>query len=108
MHPARRVLLVLLLGLCLGAASAAAAENRSAAFLSGERAFSGPMALLERLQGLLTSVWGSEGCRIDPLGRCSPEQALSRPVPSDEAPNEAVESDTGCAIDPWGACVRNR
>ena len=103
MHLARRLVVVLLLGLCLGASAATAGENRTPASLGGERAASrSPLGVLERLQGLLTSVWGSTGCWIDPWGRCLAEQTAVEPTPPGASPDDAVESDVGAWIDPWG------
>ena len=109
MHLARRVVLVLGLGLCLETSVLTAAENRTAASRGGESAASrSPLVLMERLQGFLTSVWAKTGCAIDPWGRCSADQTTTNPVPPPASgPSEAVDADDGCAIDPWGACARN-
>jgi hypothetical protein len=51
-----------------------------------------PFALLERLWNSLTSLWAEEGCRIDPDGRCVPNQGSGLTVPTN----------TGCQSDPDG------
>lgn len=105
MHLARRLVVLLLLGLSLGASAATAAENRTPGSLGGERAAShSPLDLLVRLQGFLTSVWGSTGCWIDPWGRCLADRTAVEPPPS-AGPDNAVESDVGAWIDPLGVAA---
>jgi len=44
----------------------------------------------EPLWPFLGSLWGEEGCRLDPSGRCA---------------GAATQADTGCMIDPSGRCA---
>ncbi|HZF08289.1 MAG TPA: hypothetical protein VFE33_05820 [Thermoanaerobaculia bacterium] len=76
--PVRRTLLVLLLAALLTASSALAAGPTPAA-----------PSLLARAWSLLASLWGEEGCHLDPSGRCV----------------TAPKIDTGCNVDPDGRCV---
>lgn len=39
---------------------------------------------------VLIAIWGEEGCRIDPYGRCA---AAAEP------------SEAGCRLDPYGRCA---
>jgi hypothetical protein len=41
----------------------------------------------------LTRVWANNGCRLDPDGRCLPEQSAT------------AEADNGCRLDPNGGCA---
>jgi len=45
--------------------------------------------VLEPLWCFLGSLWGEEGCILDPNGRCLP----------------AAQTDSGCYIDPDGRCA---
>jgi hypothetical protein len=51
-------------------------------------------APLSRFWSFLQSLWGEEGCMLDPSGRCKTAAAQA------PAPN----TDTGCMIDPSGRC----
>ena len=107
MPRARSVVFVLILGLylCLAAPVATAAEHRAPAS-RGHRAF---LIVPESLQGFLVSIWSKTGCHIDPLGRCSQDHATTGAAPPPSSGGSATANlDEGCAIDPWGACVRNR
>ncbi|HZF10034.1 MAG TPA: hypothetical protein VFE33_14690 [Thermoanaerobaculia bacterium] len=51
-------------------------------------------APLSRFWSFLQSLWGEEGCRMDPDGRC--KTAATQPAPN---------TDTGCRMDPDGRCI---
>lgn len=87
----RKVSLLLLLAV-LSAPWTASAEPAARA---GQRGAEAPWDLIVRLWGALTAVWGEEGCRIDPFGRCADQNT----------PPEPTENlDAGCRIDPFGGC----
>ena len=52
--------------------------------------------VLELLWRFLGSLWGEEGCILDPDGRCLPGTA--------GAPAATTQGDEGCRIDPSGRC----
>jgi len=90
----RRALpLLLCAGLLAPWASGATATKPRAAQATAPAASS----LLDRAWRLLQSLWGEEGCRIDPNGRCATGAA--------PAPRPGTETDTGCRIDPSGRCA---
>src|SRR6185295_16232375 len=90
----RRALpLLLCAGLLAPWAAAATAQKARAAQAAAPAASS----LLDRAWRLLQSLWGEEGCMIDPNGRCA-----TRTTP---APRPGTETDTGCMIDPNGRCA---
>jgi hypothetical protein len=83
--------------LALGAAvilpwSAAAEPGRDAFSLCTEGTGSASWNLVAQAWRVLVSLWGEEGCMIDPSGRCAPEEATT-------------PSDIGCGIDPDGRCA---
>jgi hypothetical protein len=56
--------------------------------------------LLGQLWSTLLTIWGEEGCRIDPFGRCADQGTPEEP---------ADRVDEGCMIDPYGGgCRDNR
>jgi len=88
----RRKTLLLLLAACLALPWPAAAAPRR-----GTKTVASATSPLwngawSALQGFLQSLWGEEGCDIDPDGRCAPR--AGRPT-----------AHTGCDIDPDGRCV---
>jgi hypothetical protein len=87
----RRKVLLLLLCAALAAPWASMAASRKPA---PTKAALAPLSLLARSWGFLTSLWGEEGCGIDPSGRCA--TVMSRPP--------APKIDEGCGIDPDGRC----
>jgi hypothetical protein len=90
----RRALpLLLCAGLLTSWASAATAQKPRAAQAAAPAASS----LLDRAWRLLQSLWGEEGCRIDPDGRCA--------TGATPAPRPGSATDTGCRIDPDGHCA---
>jgi hypothetical protein len=78
--PARRIAVVLLLAavLLLPCAASAAPGPVSGSFLP-------------RLWTLLTNLWPTEGCGLDPNGLC-------------KGPALPASSDEGCGLDPDGRC----
>jgi hypothetical protein len=50
-------------------------------------------SFLARTWDFLTSIWGDNGCSVDPNGRCLPGQ------------HSVVALDNGCRVDPDGLCV---
>ena len=93
----RRKIVVLLLGAVLTVSWSLAAAPRHVVPSHAVVASPAPAPFLGRLWTFLTSVWGTEGCRIDPDGRCvaSPSPGLAKPA------------ETGCRIDPDG-CLTTR
>jgi len=93
----RRTALVLLLAALLAPSWALAA---------GPQAPAAP-SLLARAWSLLASLWGEEGCNVDPSGRCVPAPRTDTGCNLD--PNgrcvTAPTTDTGCGLDPNGRCV---
>lgn len=89
--PLRRTTFVLLLSSLLTAPLASAAVRQA----QPKAATSAPSELLSRAWSLLTSLWGEEGCNVDPDGRY-----VTKPVQL--APPHL---DTGCTGDPDGRCV---
>jgi hypothetical protein len=89
----RRTTLVLLLLTLLTTPLASAAVRQA----QPRAATPAPVELLSRAWSLLASLWGEEGCHIDPDGRC-----VTNPV--QVAPPQVHE---GCHIDPNGRCVTN-
>ncbi len=73
-------------------------------------------ALLGKLKGFLSFIWGENGCELEPTGRCgaiaSPNGCVLDPlgrcraedtlVP--EGSQKSILSDNGCEIDPLGRC----
>jgi hypothetical protein len=91
-----RQVVPLLLAATLAAPWSLAAEpRRDAPHRASAAAASARLPLLAPLWSLLTSVWGKEGCHIDPNGRCvaNPDSGLIAPA------------DTGCNIDPSGCAA---
>jgi len=91
----RRRTLALLLATALAASWAAAAGPQ--ARTAPRPATAVHQDLLSRTWSLLASLWGEEGCNIDPNGRCA--TGAVQPVPP------RVHTDTGCNIDPNGRCA---
>lgn len=54
---------------------------------------SGVVNLFAQAWDLLSRVWANNGCRLDPDGRCIPEQKAT------------AEADNGCRLDPSGGCA---
>ena len=50
-------------------------------------------SFLARTWGFVTSVWGDNGCEVDPNGRCLSDQ------------HSVVAVDNGCEVDPSGRCL---
>jgi len=87
-----RSLAVFLLGAALLAPAVSAAPPRShPAPLRSGFLEEGPLDLLARLWASFSSLWGENGCSIDPNGRCA-----SAPV--------RPSGDAGCSLDPSGRC----
>jgi hypothetical protein len=70
----RRKIFPLLLVAALAAPWVASAEPQREERPRASVAAPTPFALLGRLWSALTSVWGETGCRLDPDGRCAPDQ----------------------------------
>ncbi len=92
----RRKVLVLLLVGAFNMPWALAAEPLT----SPERAQTFDWAPLDLLSGFwraLITLWGEEGCTIDPYGRCitSPGSGAT----------SGTTGDNGCTIDPSGRCL---
>jgi hypothetical protein len=106
----RTVVVLLLLGLAAGASAATAAESHTRIPHRAEAVSTqGQLALLGPVGAYFVSIWSNIGCRIDPLGRCAPDQNESAPPPAaGDSSGEALEADAGCIIDPWGACAQSR
>lgn len=47
--------------------------------------------LFTQVWDFLTGVWSTNGCEVDPNGRCQPKPTI-------------VEVDNGCEVDPNGRC----
>jgi hypothetical protein len=88
----RRKTAVLLLGAVLATPLVSAASPRA---LPAQRTASLFEAVLARLLGTLTSLWGEEGCSLDPYGGCTRRSTAIPPV----------TPDNGCYIDPYGGCT---
>ena len=86
----RRKALPLLLCASLFASWASAAAPRKPAAARPAPVSSG---LLDRAWSFLQSLWGEEGCRLDPDGRCATRATEVQPT-----------TDTGCMLDPSGRC----
>lgn len=56
-------------------------------------------ALLSRLWGAVSAVWGEEGCIYDPNGRCREGQAVAA-----NPGGRQVTANAGCEYDPDGRC----
>jgi hypothetical protein len=89
----RRTTLVFLFSALLTASWASAAGLKAQA----KAAAPAPVHLLSRAWSLLVSLWGEEGCNIDPSGRC-----VTGPV---QVAPPKVDTDTGCHLDPSGRCT---
>lgn len=90
----RHKIAVLLLGAVLAApwVSAAAPQAQPAPRTAG-----GFGAVLGRLWSTLTSLWGDEGCSLDPYGRCAGAGG--------SAASSGATLDNGCSPDPYGRCT---
>ncbi|MEO6193811.1 MAG: hypothetical protein ABIS20_12435, partial [Thermoanaerobaculia bacterium] len=92
MRVPRKAAVLVLLALSLGTsglfAAKAPSEGRPAKTATRSAAH-----LFDALWGRVTGVWIKEGCRIDPLGRCS-----TNPAP------QTQPADAGCGSDPLGRC----
>jgi len=53
--------------------------------------------LLSRARSFLLSLWGEEGCHIDPNGLCITGAVQPTPL--------RIDTDSGCHIDPDGLCA---
>jgi hypothetical protein len=91
----RRRTLVLLLAAALATSWASAAGSKAPA--SPRATAAAQQDFLSRAWSLLVSLWGEEGCHIDPNGLC--RAGVAQPVPP------RVHADTGCNLDPDGRCV---
>jgi hypothetical protein len=94
--PLCRKLAILALAGALLAPTVQAGEARSRPAIRDSAApLSASWQVLQHLWGTLVSVWGKNGCRLDPDGRCAPQQD---PAGS----GSALPADNGCRIDPDG------
>ena len=94
----RHKVLVLLLAGGLAAPWALAAEPRALPGPNRAQAFDwAPLDLLAGFWRAFTTLWGEEGCTLDPSGRC-----ITSPG-SDATPG--TTSDNGCTLDPSGRCL---
>ena len=93
-RPAAGVLL-LLLGLTLGASTSFAATATPATTARQGAAARGD--LLDQLRGFLVSLWSPAGCEMDPLGRCISGATTALP--------HTLAAPVGCRLDPWGRCL---
>jgi hypothetical protein len=91
----RRRTLVLLLAAALATPWASAAGAKAPA--APRATATAHQDFLSRAWSLLASLWGEEGCHLDPNGRC--RAAAAQPVPP------RVHTDTGCNLDPNGRCT---
>ncbi len=54
--------------------------------------------LLTRFWNALTSLWGENGCSVDPFGRCIPGTRSG-------TSGATTTGDAGCSVDPNGRCI---
>ena len=87
----RSLVVVVGLWLCLGPSVVSAAEAPKEPV--GREAGSGMASILDHLGAYLKAVWETEGCHIDPLGRCVPGTGTTDPAP---------DTDEAGHIDPFG------
>lgn len=103
----RSVLCLLLFGASAGASFALAPQDRSWQPRAASRVESPARpGFLAALQELLIRAWARNGCEIDPLGRCQPNQAPAANPPAGDA--AVIQGDNGCEIDPAGRCITAR
>ena len=79
MRHVRRIAILLVLGILLGASGSFAAEAQPA-----DRG-----SVFSQVWDFFSALWSDSGCIIDPLGRCV---------------DEPSEIDEGCGMDPLGRC----
>jgi len=91
----RRRTLILLLAAILAASWTTAAGLGARPVPKAAAAFH--QGLLSRAWSFLASLWGEEGCNIDPDGRCVAGKVQQTPP--------RVNTDSGCNIDPNGRCI---
>jgi hypothetical protein len=91
----RRRTLVLLLAVILATSWVSAASSKAPTAPRANATVQ--QDFLSRAWSLLASLWGEEGCNLDPNGRC--QAGAAQPVPP------RVHTDTGCHIDPNGRCA---
>jgi hypothetical protein len=85
----RKILLLLVLIALITTPRASAAGPRPESPRSAQAVEDVPF--LGNFWIFLRSVWGKEGCNIDPWGRCVKEPTQNPKI--------------GCHIDPWGHCI---
>ncbi len=103
----RSVVCLLLFGASAGATFALAPQDRSWRPRAASRVESpARTGFLAALQELLTRAWGRNGCEIDPLGRCQPNQEPAANPPAGDS--GSTQGDNGCQIDPAGSCITAR
>lgn len=74
-----------------------ASENRTPARRGRSSAVAqAPWQVLGRLWGALVSVWGENGCSLDPDGRCVSQQGTGG------GSGSGLTADNGCSLDPDG------
>jgi hypothetical protein len=56
------------------------------------------LPLLDRAWSFLQSLWGEEGCMLDPSGRCATHTTQAPALRS-------LRGETGCMLDPSGRCL---
>ena len=105
----RTTAILLLLCLTLGASAGFAAESRARVAHREEPGAGQFLILFQQVGSYLVALWGAEGCRIDPLGRCAADQRAGAALPTGPNSNvQTVDADEGCRIDPWGRCATNQ
>jgi hypothetical protein len=90
--------LVFLLAISSAAPAAFAAPSRTTAHAVPQRA--AERAAVPGLRGWLVRLWSADGCRIDPLGRCSQGSSATPP--------RTLTVDEGCGMDPLGCRAAQR
>src|SRR5436305_11592665 len=97
--------IVLLLSLCFLTTSGFAAESRTAV---GPETLRSAWAdtLARSFRGFLRSLWGADGCGLDPLGRCATQPTTDNGCRLDPLGRCATQptNDSGCILDPLGRC----
>jgi hypothetical protein len=112
MRSFRRVAVVVLLSLAVGASQGVASPSPGEAASREAKPAAAFTAhgIIDLLRTLLRHTWSKEGCRIDPWGRCLAStpttEAGCRMDPWGRCADSTPAADTGCHIDPLGCANR--
>lgn len=102
----RTIAILLVLSLILGASAGRAAESRARVAQREEPGTAQSFNLVQQVRAYLVALWGDEGCRIDPWGRCVADQSAEAPPATGATSSvQAADADEGCIIDPWGCAA---